>query len=109
MKTHARILSLALVAASLCLGTAAKADIYIRESDHVVLRNYVTAPAPTETITFYTIGNELPQMTTYAELPTVVTSQLATPPAGAIYVSANGNVYLIDRRTRRILDAVQLY
>lgn len=108
MKTTLKTLTLAVIAAGIAFAvTPAAANVYFRTSDTVVLRSYV--PAPKETVTFYATGDLLPETVTYAELPTTVTTKLIAPPAGAFYVSAGGNVYLMERKSRRIIDAVQLY
>ncbi len=107
MKNLATPFALALICAGLLTSISAKADVYFRDPDRVVLRDYVTAP--TERVTFYTPGTILPETVTYTELPTTVTTKLVSPPSGAVYVSSGGNVYLIDKSSRKILDAVSLY
>lgn len=107
MKKIATPIALAVICAGLLVSATAQADIYFRDPDRVVLREYVTAPA--ERVTFYAPGTVLPETITYTELPTTVTTRLLSPPSGAVYVSAGGNVYLLDKRNRRVIDAVQLY
>lgn len=107
MKKFATPIALALICAGLLTSISAKADIYFRDPDRVVLKEYVTAP--TERVTFYSAGTILPETVTYTELPTTVTTKLATPPEGAVYVSSGGNVYLIEKKSRKIIDAVSIY
>jgi hypothetical protein len=107
MKKFATPFALAVICAGLLVSATAKADIYFRDPDRVVLKEYVTAP--TERVTFYAPGTILPETVTYTELPTTVTTRLMSPPEGAVYVSSGGNVYLLDKRKRRVIDAVQLY
>jgi hypothetical protein len=107
MKNFVRLFALAVIAAGLLASAAAKADVYFRDNDRVVLREYVTAPS--EHVTFYTAGSILPETVTYSELPSTVVEKLSPAPSGATYVSYGGNVYLIDKKKRTIIDAVQLY
>ncbi len=107
MKKLATPFALALIAAGLLASVSAKADVYFRDPDRVILKDYVTAPS--ENVTFYSPGTILPETVTYTELPSTVTTKLVPAPAGATYVSSGGNVYLINKSDRKIIDAVQLY
>ena len=99
--------ALALIAAGLLTSISAKADVYFRDPDRVILKSYVTAPS--EHVTFYAPGQVIPDTVTYTELPTTVTTKLAPAPADSAYVSYGGNVYLISKKDRKVLDAVELY
>lgn len=107
MKKIATPFALALICAGLLTSVSAKADVYFRDNDRVILKDYVTAPS--EKVTFYTPGTVLPETVTYTELPDTVTTKLSPAPAGDVYVSSGGNVYLIQKDSRKIVDAVQLY
>ena len=107
MKNLATPFALALICAGLLVSVSAKADMYFRDPDRVVLKDYVTAPG--EHVTFYNSGTILPDTVTYSELPETVTTRLSPAPANSVYVSSGGNVYLIDRGSRKILDSVELY
>ncbi len=55
----------------------------------------------------YAVGAVIPVGVQYEVLaPTVVA--VAPPPPNAVYVQTGGNVYVMDRTTRTILDAVNL-
>lgn len=98
--------------------------VVFRDADRVYLRNYVLGdrrfcPAGTvqrgnhcitrfDRTVYYRPGKYLPSTVVYEPLPGYVTARLATPPAGAIYVRAGNNIYLVSRRNRLILDAVSL-
>ncbi|MEZ0223595.1 MAG: hypothetical protein ACAH83_03505 [Alphaproteobacteria bacterium] len=107
MKKLATPFALALICAGLLVSATAQAEIYFRDPDRVVLKEYVTAPS--EQVTFYAPGTIIPETVTYTELPMTVTTRLMAPPSGSVYVSSGGNVYLLDKKKRRVIDAVQLY
>ncbi len=100
----------------------------IRDSDFPVIREYVRThriycpagvmPAAgecmqpmstTRTVTYYEPGARLPDTVHYEVLPTTVTTRLMTPPDGAIYVTADDNVYLINPRDKEILDSLNVF
>ncbi|MDE1152182.1 MAG: hypothetical protein PW788_06540 [Micavibrio sp.] len=96
----------------------------IRDTDYPVLKEYVTTHrvycadgftpmhgecmVPTKQITFYQTGTVLPPDVTYAPLPATIVTQIAAPPPGAVYVTADDNVYLITERDKAILDALNV-
>jgi hypothetical protein len=65
------------------------------------------APRGQKTV-FYTPGTVIPQTVTYTELPTTVVQQLPPPPSGQVYVTADNNVYLLNRENRTVVDAVTI-
>jgi hypothetical protein len=107
MKKIVTLCALGIIGAGLVTSVSARAEVYFRDTDRVILKDYVTAPS--ETTTFYSAGTVLPETVTYTELPATVTTKLVAAPAGDEYVSAGGNVYLIDKSNRKVIDAVQLY
>lgn len=58
---------------------------------------------------FYTPGSRLPYDVYYTELPPYLVAELAPPPPGAVYVRHYDDIYLIDARTRLVLDALSLF
>ena len=58
------------------------------------------------TMTFYKPGTVLPSTVTYTEVPQTLVTQLPAAPEGEIYVSADNNVYLINKQTRTVVDGV---
>jgi hypothetical protein len=99
--------------------------VVFRTNDRVYLRNYIYAngmycPPGTRPhhrhcearpgkVVFYRPGTMLPSTVAYAPLPYSVTARLAPAPAGTVYVRANDNIYLINRRDRTIVDALNLF
>ncbi len=100
----------------------------IRDADFPVIREYVRTrriycpagvmpaagecmqPMPTtRTITYYEPGSRLPDTVHYEVMPTTVTTRLMTPPDGAIYVTADDNLYLINPRDKEILDSLNVF
>lgn len=63
---------------------------------------------PGRTMTFYGPGAILPRTVIYEKLPGYVLEDLPPPPAGTSYVSANGNVYLINPDTRTVVESVRI-
>ena len=109
MKNFNRLMFVAVVASGLAGSLPAKADVYFRDNDRDVLHNYVTStPTPDSAATFYSPGASLPATVNYTEVPAAVTSQLSPPPAGDEYVTVGRNVYLIDRTTLMVVDALPL-
>lgn len=110
MKNFVKMLGLAAVCGGLMASAPAKADTYFRTTDKVILRSYVTAPTTTtSTVTFYKPGTVLPETVTYSELPTTVTTKLVPAPEGDVYVSEGGNVYLINKEKRVVVDGITVY
>jgi hypothetical protein len=107
MKHLVKTVSLVALSAGMLSALPAKADVYFRDNDRVVLRSYVTT-TPGQTVTYYTPGTVLPDTVTYNELPTTVTTKLVAPPPGDVYVAIGGNAYLIDRDKRVVVDAEKL-
>lgn len=60
-------------------------------------------------IVHYRPGTLLPGTVAYTPLPDHVMARLSPAPAGTVYVLANDNIYLINRRDRMIIDAVNLF
>jgi hypothetical protein len=99
--------------------------VVFRPTDRTYLRNYIYAngmycPPGTRphhrrcvarpgNVVFYRPGTMLPSTVTYSPLPYNVTARLAPAPVGTVYVRANDNIYLINRRDRTIIDAVNLF
>ena len=99
--------------------------VVFREGDRVFLRNYVYAngmycppgSVPRHrhcverpgNVVFYRPGTVLPSEVVYSPLPYEVTERLAPAPYGTVYVRANDNIYLINRRDRTIVDAINLF
>jgi len=114
MKTFNAFLTAAVIGGSLLASLPAKADIYFRDNDRVVLHDYVTTTTkttttgPEGTVTYYTPGTALPDTVTYTELPSTVTERLAPAPDGDEYVVMDGNAYLIDRDRRVVVDGLRL-
>jgi hypothetical protein len=112
MKRLEKLLSVTLICGALACSMPAKAatTVYFRDSDRVILKEYVTRPATTtSTVTYYEPGAILPSTVTYTELPATVTAKLVAPPPGASYVMIDGNAYLVDTQKRVIIDAERLY
>ena len=108
MKNVSKLIGFAVILGGLAGSIPAKADVYFRDNDREVLRNYVTTtPSPDSTVTFYSTGATLPDTITYTEVPAAVTSRLSPPPAGDEYVTVGRNVYLIDRSNRTVVDALK--
>jgi hypothetical protein len=98
--------------------------VFFRDNDRVYLGHYIYAngmycPPGTRphhrhcearpgNVVFYRPGTAIPSTVVYQPLPYSVTARLAAPPPGAVYVRANDNVYLINRRDRTVIDAVNL-
>ena len=100
--------------------------VVFRDSDRVFLKRYINSnsmycattgarlsrhrcverPA---SVVFYRPGTVLPQTVYYTPLPAAVTARLAPAPAGTVYVRADDNIYLVNRRDRTIVDAVDLF
>ena len=99
--------------------------VVFRTNDRTYLRNYIYAngmycPPGTRPhhrrcvarpgkVVFYRPGAMLPSNVVYSPLPYNVTARLAPAPAGTVYVRANDNIYLINRRDRTIIDALNLF
>lgn len=99
--------------------------VIIRDNDRVVLRNYITSNRfycppgsfarhnrcvePSRRVVVYSPGQYMPRDVYYSELPYSISSRLAPPPYGAVYVRSGDNVYLMNRRDRTILDAINLF
>ena len=100
----------------------------IRDADFPVMREYVRThriycpagvmPATgecmqpmstTRTVTYYEPGTVLPETVHYEVMPATVTTRLMTPPEGAIYVTADDNVYLIRQRDKEVLDSLNVF
>lgn len=94
--------------------------VVFRDSDRIVLKNYITTNSVrcsdrdhrrhcverrTNSV-FYHPGMTLPQTVIYRPLPSTVTTRLTPAPEGTVYVHANDDVYLINRKNRAIIDAV---
>ena len=96
--------------------------VVFRDSDRVFLKHYINTnsvycvtnarlhrqrcverPA---NVVFYRPGTILPETVYYTPLPPAVTARLAPAPAGTMYVRSNDSIYLVNRRDRAILDAV---
>jgi hypothetical protein len=61
-----------------------------------------------QSIRYYAAGSFLPHWVAEEPVPMSVQSYMAPAPAGASYVYAGGDVYLIDVLSRRVLDVVPL-
>jgi hypothetical protein len=111
MKRLEKLLSVAVICGALACSMPAKAatTVYFRDSDRVLLKEYVTTPPATSTVTFYERGTVLPSTVTYTELPSTVTAKLVAPPPGASYVMIDGNAYLVDTQKRVVIDAEKIY
>lgn len=99
--------------------------VIIRDNDRVILRNYVTSHryycppgtvarrfgcvARPNNVIFYRPGEYLPRSVAYTEVPYSISSRLAPPPYGAVYVRSGDDIYLMNRRDRTILDAINLF
>jgi hypothetical protein len=109
MKNVSKLIGFAVIMGGLAGSIPAKANVYFRDNDRDVLRNYITStPTPDTAVTFYGPGASLSDTTDYTEVPAAVTSQLSPPPAGDEYVTVGRNVYLIDRMNRTVVDALKL-
>jgi hypothetical protein len=107
MMSPVRLLCAGIICGGLFASAGAWANIYFRDSDRITLRNYIFAPADRGIL--YHPGSPLPENVNYTELPPSITVNLPPPPKGAVYVSSGGNVYLLDRSTRMVVDSLSVY
>jgi hypothetical protein len=54
----------------------------------------------------YAVGQPLPQVVVVERVPTVLVPRLRTAPPGYEYVWVDGDVLLMETRTRRVADAI---
>jgi len=102
-----------------------QSQVIFDDDDRAVIRGYIgrhryycpfgTIPqrggcvTPPANVVFYRPGEVLPDTVVYTELPGYVVADLAPPPPGAIYVRAGDDVYLMSKRDRTILNAINLF
>lgn len=77
----------------------------VREK-HLLRDDSIRCVVPKARTVYYKAGATIPQTVTYTELPTTIVSQLPAPPAGEVYVAADGNVYLIKPESRTVVEAI---
>ncbi len=66
------------------------------------------ASLPSRVVSYYPVGQVLPQSKIYETLPQYVESRLTPVDSSSAYVYTGDNVYLIDAMTHRVLDVVSL-
>lgn len=101
--------------------TVTTRNVVIRDIDRPVITEYVqthrtycpagTVPTHGECllpskVIVYQRGEVIPDTVHYEVLPTTVTTRLAPPPEGATYVAADGNVYVVDAKSRAVIDSM---
>lgn len=138
MKNIAKLLGAAAICGGVMIGSAAHADtIVLQNGDREVIQqwaydNYHGCPPGTvmqenkrlfglmhpyhncvpdknATVTVYQPGTIIPDTVTYTELPSTVTAKLPPAPAGDVYVSSGSGVYVLNPRTRTVVDTIKVY
>lgn len=61
---------------------------------------------PGQAMKRYNVGQALPSVVVVERVPTVLVTRLRTPPPGYEYVVVDGDVLLMETRSRRIADAI---
>jgi len=61
---------------------------------------------PGNKVVVYQRGEIIPETVHYEMLPTAITTRLTPLPEGETYVAADGSVYVMDAKTRAVLDAL---